>query len=209
MNIKIKIPIETVLIVFFTVCVAISAIAEHITSSTIDNLNKAYNGEANASHKYELFGKKADKEGFKQVGKLFRAVSMAEAVHENNHKAVILELGGKPDVINYDIVKIKSTKENLMVPLKGEANEKNVMYPKFIKQATEEKLPNAVSSFAYAQYAEAQHEKLFQDALSKLGKKTPVSYCVSRITGATSAIKVGSACQKSKCGFDNEYILVK
>ena len=194
------------LLVCTFLAVSVSAKA---SQATIDNLNKALRGETNASHKYQLFAQKADDEHYAQVAKLFRAVSMAESIHINNHKAVILELKGKPDIINYDFVKVGTTKANLENPLKGEAYEKNLMYPNFIKQAKVDNLPDAVQTFSFAQKAEAQHEKLFEDALNNLGKNKPVDYCVSRISGATYAVNENLKCPSGKFGMEQEYIRVK
>lgn len=207
---KIFIITQCLLVIFFSIFIAISAVATlTLKTKTIDNLNSALKGETNANHKYEIFAKKADEEGYKQIAKLFRAVSMAESVHRNNHKAVILSLGGIPDIIDYDPVKVGSTKENLQIPLKGEAYEQDVMYPKFIKQASMEKLPNAIKTFLYAQNAEKQHEILFKDALKNIGKNIPVDYCVSRITGATYPKPLHSKCPINKCGIEEEYITIK
>lgn len=206
---KILILTQLLLICFFSLFIAISALATLAITTTIDNLNTALRGETNASHRYEVFAKKADSEGYKQVAKLFRAVSMAESVHRNNHKAVLLGLGAKLDVVDYDPIEVHTTKENLELPLVGEQYEQEVMYPNFIKQAKAEKLPNAVKSFTYAKRAEKQHEALFKDALENLGKNAPANYCVSRISGATFAKEVGQKCPQGKCGVVNEYILIK
>ena len=206
---KVYIITQCMLAVFFTIVIAVSSFATISKTTTIDNLNSALKGETNASHKYELFAQKADKEGYNQVAKLFRAVSMAESIHRNNHKAVILGMGRTPAISNYDAVNVNSTKENLEGPLKGEAYEQDTMYPNFIKQADAEKLPAAVKTFLYAQNAEKQHEKLFEEALRKLGKNPKVDYCVSRVSGATYSTGIHDICPISKCGYDDEYIRIK
>jgi len=205
---KMSIFMKSIVVLLFLAFLATSVYAKG-SQMTIDNLNKALKGETNASYKYELFAKKADEENYKQVAKLFRAVSIAESIHRNNHKAVILSLGGKPDIIKYDSIKVGTTKENLKGPLKGEAYEKDVMYPNFIKQAKIDKLPDAVQSFSYAAKAETQHEKLFEDALKNLGKNKRVDYCVNRVSGATYAINTNSKCYSRKFGLVQEYIRVR
>lgn len=208
MYIKLPILAKSLLIILFCSFLAVSVSAK-VSQTTIDNLNKALKGETNASHKYELFAKKANEENYKQVAKLFKAVSMAESIHRNNHKAVILSLGGNPDIVNYDSVKVGTTRENLELPIKGETYEKNVMYPNFIKQAQIDKLPNAVQTFSFAANAETQHEKLYEDALKNLGKNKPVDYCVSRVSGSTYAINQNAKCPSGKFGLEQEYIRVK
>jgi Rubrerythrin len=47
-------------------------------STTTQNLETAFAGESQASRKYLFFAEKADEEGHKQVGRLFRAAADAE-----------------------------------------------------------------------------------------------------------------------------------
>ena len=68
-------------------------------SNTEKFLKEAFAGESQASRKYSSFAKKADKEGFAQAAKLFRAAAAAEEVHAANHLRALKA--------------IKSTKENL------------------------------------------------------------------------------------------------
>ena len=44
--------------------------------STIDNLKNAFAGESQANRKYLAFAKKAEKDGFPQVAKLFKASAL-------------------------------------------------------------------------------------------------------------------------------------
>jgi rubrerythrin len=67
--------------------------------ATMDNLQEAFAGESQANRKYLAFAKKAEKDGFAQVAKLFRAAAEAETVHAHAHLRV---MGG-----------IKGTTENL------------------------------------------------------------------------------------------------
>jgi rubrerythrin len=69
-------------------------------SKTEENLRDAFAGESQANRKYLAFAFTADKEGYPQVAKLFRAIAEAETIHAHNH---LKALKG-----------IKSTKENLL-----------------------------------------------------------------------------------------------
>lgn len=193
-------------IIFSSLAISVAAKA---AETTMNNLNKALRSETNASRKYELFAKKADEEGYKQVAKLFRTVSMAESIHANNHRAVILTHGGTPDIVNHDLVKVLSTKENLKEPISGEKYEQEVIYPKFIKQAKAEKWTDAMRSFTYAENAEKQHERLFKDILKNLGKNQPADYFVNKTTGATFSINSCTMCPFKKFGPDEDYIRVR
>ena len=52
---------------------------------TIANLQAAFAGKSQANRKYLAFAQQADKEGFSQVAKLFRAAAEAETIHAHNH----------------------------------------------------------------------------------------------------------------------------
>ncbi|TFG02593.1 MAG: rubrerythrin family protein [Promethearchaeota archaeon] len=117
-------------------------------------LKEAFAGESQANRKYLAFAEKADKEGFSQVAKLFRAAAAAETVHAHNHLRV---LGG-----------IKSTLENLNSAVEGEHYEFNSMYPEFIKAAQDEGNKEAERTFNFANEVEKIHHKLYKKALKKV-----------------------------------------
>ena len=66
-------------------------------STTLENLQAAFNGESNAHARYLAFADKADQEGYGEVGSLFRAAAKAEEVHAANHAVVIKKLGEDRD----------------------------------------------------------------------------------------------------------------
>jgi rubrerythrin len=153
--------------------------------TTIDNLQTAIEGEANASHRYTLFAQKADREGYPQVAKLFRAAALAESIHQRNHEAVLKDLGVEPKHPMLKPVTVGTTRQNLEVPIKGEASEADSMYPSFVDQARRDNVPGAVKSFTYALDTEAEHERLFKGALARLGTNPPVDYYVGKVSGDT------------------------
>lgn len=119
-------------------------------SKTEENLKAAFAGESQANRKYLAFAKKADKEGFPQIAKVFRAAAAAETVHAHNHFRV---LGG-----------IKSTKENVQAAIEGEHYEFSKMYPEFLKDAKNEANKDAERTFDYANDVEKVHHKLYTAA---------------------------------------------
>ena len=119
-------------------------------SKTEENLKAAFAGESQANRKYLAFAEKADKEGFPQIAKIFRAAAAAETVHAHNHFRV---LGG-----------IKSTKENVQAAIEGEHYEFNKMYPEFLKDAKNETNKEAERTFNYANEVEKVHHKLYTAA---------------------------------------------
>ena len=172
----------------------------HVSHATIRNLEQAIQGEANATNRYELFSHKAKQEGYPQVAKLFRAASEAERIHRENHQMALLALDGKSVKIKLEPVDVKNTKQNLEGPIKGEAQERLVMYPQFIKQAEEDKADLVVRTFTFARDTEAEHEQLFKRALSQFGKNPAEDYYVSKISGDTVAIPVGHSFANEKGG---------
>ena len=93
--------------------------------ATMENAMEAYAGESQANRKYSAFADQADSEGFKNIARLFKAASEAEAVHA---KKLLKAMG-----------KIKTTKENLQGSISGETHEYTEMYPAFLKEAEAEK----------------------------------------------------------------------
>ena len=75
-------------------------------TKTEEFLMEAFAGESQANRKYSAFAAQADKEGFAQAARLFRAAAEAEAVHAANHLRALKA--------------IKSTKENLREAIAGE-----------------------------------------------------------------------------------------
>ena len=136
-------------------------------AKTIENMQAAYKGETNASARYAAFAKKADEEGQKEIAALFRAASMAEGIHADNHKQVITEMGAKPDAVTLDVV-VKSTKENLEYAISGEAYEVKDMYPNFIKDADASDSQLAMISLTYAYKTEKKHKVLYEKSLAAL-----------------------------------------
>ncbi|MDP2749313.1 MAG: rubrerythrin family protein [Nanoarchaeota archaeon] len=121
---------------------------------TDKNLKEAFAGESQASRKYVAFSRKADKEGHKQIAKLFRAAAESETIHALKHLDVMQG--------------IRTTKENLQEAINGETFEFTKMYPAMIEQAEKDNNSKAKLSFAGANAVEQEHAKLFSQALAAL-----------------------------------------
>ncbi len=115
---------------------------------TQENLMAAFAGESQANRKYLAFAKKAEKEGFKNISRLFTAIAEAETIHALKH----LDVAGK----------VGSTLENLTAAVEGETYEFTEMYPEFIKTAEEEGEKQALRTFDYANQAEKVHGATFK-----------------------------------------------
>jgi len=90
-------------------------------AKTDENLKAAFAGESQANRTYLAFAKAAEKEGFPQVAKLFKAAAEAETVHALNHFNVLGQ--------------VKTTSDNLNAAVSGETYEFTKMYPQFIEDA--------------------------------------------------------------------------
>jgi len=153
-------------------------------SKSEKNLMNAFAGESQANRKYLAFAKHAEKEGYKQVAKLFRAAAEAETVHAHSH---LKQLGG-----------IKSTKENLEAAIGGETFEFNEMYPQMIKEAEEEDNKGALRSFNFANAVEKVHADLYKKALENLGSNEDTDYYVCGICGYTADGEAPDECPVCK-----------
>ena len=164
------------------------------TTATLANLQAAFNGESNANERYIQFARKADEEGFGGVACLFRAAARAEEIHAANHAAVIRKMGGTPHK-TIDPVKVRSTRENLMAAIEGETYERDVMYPEFIKIAQQEDNKPAIRTFNHALEAEAEHARLYAEALASLeSRRAKLTYMVCTVCGFTAEKLEGSRC---------------
>ncbi len=125
--------------------------------TTNENLAVAFAGESQANRKYTAFARQAEKEGFPQIAKLFRAAADAETIHALAHFA---NMGG-----------VGSTLQNLEAAVAGETYEFTEMYPPMLAQAEAEGHKGR-HMLGYALSAEKVHAKLFSEALAamKAGK---------------------------------------
>jgi len=165
---------------------AATPVEAKVSQQTLDNLNTAFQGESNAAHRYEAFARKADAEGHTQAARLFRAAARAESIHKENHKQTILALGGKVKDFKLDELKVGATAENLQSAIKGESYERDTMYPEFLKQAKADGVKEATRTLLYAEKAEAEHARLYQEALDSLGQKQDTPIYVCRVCGYTT-----------------------
>lgn len=98
------------------------------------------------------FASQAEKDGFSQVGKLFRAVAEAETIHAHSHLRILEGVG--------------DTASNLREAIHGEKYEFTEMYPGFLKTAEAGNHKKAVRSITHAMEVEKVHHDLFQKALA-------------------------------------------
>ena len=122
--------------------------------ATAENLKAAFAGESQANRTYLAFAKKAEKDGFPGVARLFRAVAEAETVHAHAHFRV---MGGP-----------QATAGNLRTAIAGEAHEFQTMYPEFLQTAEAAGEKAAALSFRYALAVEKIHHGMYSEALAAI-----------------------------------------
>jgi len=121
--------------------------------TTHENLSVAFAGESQANRKYLAFARAAEKEGFPQVARLFRAAAEAETIHALAH---FQNLGG-----------VGTTLENLKAAVAGETYEYSEMYPPMVEQAKAEG-HRGRTMLGFANEAEKVHARLFRQALEAM-----------------------------------------
>jgi rubrerythrin len=163
-------------------------------SKVEEHLREAFAGESQANRKYLAFAEKADKEGYRQVAKLFRAAANAETVHAHTH---LRTLKG-----------INKTEDNLKEAIAGETHEFNSMYPQMIADAEAAGDKAALRSFTYANEVEKIHAELYQKALEQMGDMEEVDYYICSVCGYTCEKEPPDECPvcgaKAKAFFKSE-----
>ncbi|HQN19055.1 MAG TPA: rubrerythrin family protein [Syntrophobacteraceae bacterium] len=144
---------------------------ENKMSKTEQNLLEAFAGESQANRKYLAYARQAEKEGYAQIARLFRAAAEAETVHAHAH----LRTAGK----------IKSTVDNLKDAIAGETHEFTKMYPEMIAVAREEGNKAGERTLSYANDVEKCHAALYEKALKEMGNLEQVDYYVCSVCGYT------------------------
>lgn len=150
------------------------------------NLAQAFAGESQANRKYTAFAKKADKEGFTNVAKLFRAIAEAETIHALGH---LDAMEG-----------VKSTADNLRSAVAGETYEYKEMYPPMLQQA-EADGHRAKRMFGFALKAEEYHAHLYQAALDAVASGRDLAETNFYVCPFCGYVEMGSAPEKCPiCG---------
>ena len=134
-------------------------------SKTHDNLKTAFAGESQANRRYLYFARRADIEGYPDIGGLFRDTSEAETGHAFGHLDFLKEVG---DPVTG--VPIGDTEKNLKSAVEGETYEYTEMYPGFAKMARSEGFEEVAEWFETLARAEKSHAGRFTKGLQTLGQ---------------------------------------
>ena len=129
-----------------------------------------------AHMRYAVWGDKAEKDGFPNVARLFRAISSAETVHASSHFRELGNESGEFLCASAAVFGLGTTSENLQGGINGETFEINEMYPVYLEAAKLQQEKGAVRSFTWALEGEKTHAALFQKAKAVVdtGKHVPL-----------------------------------
>ena len=152
-----------------------------MTEKTEKNLALAFAAESKASVRNEVFAKKADKEGYPQIARLFRAVSEAESVHA--HRYLLLLRG-----------KIGSTEQNLEAAFQNEIRANVDEYPKLMKDASDEDQKKVLEAFSQSRDVESRHAALYKKAMNDMLADRETVYFVCQVCGYISEDEAPEKC---------------
>ncbi|MEI8360055.1 MAG: Rubrerythrin [Pseudomonadota bacterium] len=132
-------------------------------TKTHDNLKNAFAGESQANRRYLYFARRADIEGYTDIGGLFRDTSEAETGHAFGHLDFLSKVGDPATGLP-----IGETDKNLKAAVQGETYEYSEMYPGFAKSARDEGFAEIAEWFETLAKAEKSHAGRFQKGLDSL-----------------------------------------
>jgi rubrerythrin len=125
-------------------------------SKTEANLQAAFAGESQARNKYTYYASKAEKEGYNQIGAIFRET----ADNEKEHAKIWFKLLHGDDV--------PDTVTNLKDAAGGENYEWTDMYAGFAKTAKEEGFDHIAKLFEMVGAIEKEHEERYRKLLDNV-----------------------------------------
>ena len=124
-------------------------------TKTEENLKIIFEKECQASQRYRAFSKRARKDGYPNVARLFRLASEVERIHAQNSLTALNMVG--------------TTVENLNSIIARERNENRITYPSILKHAISE---NHKARFIIENNIKSKeaHSKLYFAALAALNE---------------------------------------
>jgi rubrerythrin len=128
-------------------------------TNTLSNLKASLVSEYYTSSRYNAFAEKAEKEGYFQIAKLFKALSVAESVHARNFKQV-LDLAGVKTEKHVPAYLVESTEKNLKSAIEEEVMDIDSIYPSYELQSIGSDIRQANDVFNYVWQAEKTHKDL-------------------------------------------------
>ena len=146
---------------------------------TVKNLVKAFIGESQARNRYNIYSKRAKKEGYEQIAEIFNKTAEQERQHAKWLFRLINQLKEDTDEDLSEIevqaaapTTLGDTKENLKAAIDGEHYENTEMYPSFAEKAQEEGYPEIAKRLRAIARAEEHHENRYKKLLKEVREGT-------------------------------------
>ncbi|MEM3424459.1 MAG: rubrerythrin family protein [Thermoproteota archaeon] len=143
-----------------------------IRPTTKDLLLNAFAGESMAHMRYLVFADVAEREGYLNVSRLFKAIAFAEFIHARNHYDRLKNYREESKVASGTPAGPGDTSKNLELGIMGEEYEVNEMYPAYIEVARFQGEKSAELSFKWAYEAEKIHAQLYREAKTHVDRKS-------------------------------------
>lgn len=168
---------------------------------TEQNLKNAFSGESQAHVRYLIFGDIAEREGFRNVARLFHAVAYAETIHARSHFNILAYLDGGLVTIGMAGFGPGKTSKNLGIAIEGETFEIEEMYPAYKDTARFQGEKGAERSFDWAYQTEQIHAGMFNKAKETVDRGTDFEIGEIQICSVCGHTLEGSAPDKCPlCG---------
>jgi rubrerythrin len=155
---------------------------------TDENLQQVIASVSSASVKFSAYAEIADKEGYRQVAKLFRAMAETQKVFAINAMRILGELD--------------NTENNLSAAIDIKTYEFTQLYPNFIEQADHDGNPMAQTAYRAAMETTRSHVRILNTALDNIGRNKEVDYWVCQMCGKIESGEMPVGCKT--CGAARE-----
>ncbi len=136
-------------------------------TQTEKNLLKAYLWECNARAKYDLYAKKAKKEGLEQISGIFTETALNEVQHAKRFFR-FLEWNDVEVNMTLSTKQVWDTLENLQNAVHGENEEWEIFYPEAADIAEKEWFMGIATAFRNIAKVEKAHETRFKKLYDNL-----------------------------------------
>jgi len=140
----------------------------------------AYTGESKATLRLKVFAEKAETEGYPQLSKLFRVISLSEEIHGKRALRLLKAVG--------------STEDNLKLSFENETRVAEVAYDDFIKKAEEAGDKTSSLYFSQSRDVEEIHAKLYKEAMDHVMEERETQYYVCDVCGYVSDSVLPEVC---------------
>lgn len=152
-----------------------------MSEKTEQNLAQAFAAESRAAARNSAFAQKADHDGQPQIGRLFRALADSESIQARRY---LMLLRGK----------ISATPDNLEAAYRDILKAYEEEYPRIIREAGDEGLKTAESSFSQSRDVKTTLMALIKKGLNHELSEVDLDYYVCQICGFTNPSRVPEKC---------------